>query len=134
MLVVDDLTVRRVNLFGFSRVVSRADVARLAFPGVYSFAIRGLERRLLLLDTSGRCLLRQRHYYSTDEEAAQLAATLHVRLDTLASGLASASRLRKTIPGAVSWPEAHPYPVMVALILPMLALVSLIVWALNGFK
>jgi hypothetical protein len=102
---------------------------------VYSVAIRGLEPRLLLLDASGRCLLRLRHYYSTDEEAAQLAATLRVPLDTkLGSGLASASRLRKTIPGAVSWPEAHPYPVIGALILPMLAIVSLIVWVLNDFK
>ena len=76
-----------------------------------------------------------RRYYSTDEEAAQLAATLRVPLDTkLGSGLASASRLRKTIPGAVSWPEAHPYPVIGALILPMLAIVSLIVWVLNDFK
>ena len=134
-LVVDDLTVRRVNLFGFSRAVSRTDVARLAFPSVYSFATRGLEPRILLLDASGRCLLRLRHYYSTDEEAAQLAATLRVPLDTKLTGrLASASRLRKTIPGAVSWPEAHPYPVMAALTLPMLALVSLIVWVLNGFK
>ncbi len=124
-----------MNLFGFSRVISRTDVARLAFPSVYSVAIRGLEPRLLLLDASGRCLLRLRHYYSTDEEAAQLAATLRVPLDTkLGSGLASASRLRKTIPGAVSWPEAHPYPVIGALILPMLAIVSLIVWVLNDFK
>jgi hypothetical protein len=135
MLVVDDSNVRRVNLFGFSRVISRTDVARLAFPSVYSVAIRGLEPRLLLLDASGRCLLRLRHYYSTDEEAAQLAATLRVPLDTkLGSGLASASRLRKTIPGAVSWPEAHPYPVIGALILPMLAIVSLIAWVLNDFK
>ncbi len=135
MLVVDDFTVRRVNLFGLSRVVPRSDVARLAFPTVYSLAIRGVEPRLLLLDASGRCLLRLPRYYSTDEEAAQLAASLRVPLDAkLGSGFASASRLRKTIPGAVSWAEAHPDLLTAALILPMLALVSLIVWVLNGFK
>jgi hypothetical protein len=34
----------------------------------------------------------------------------------------------------VSWTEAHPYVTMLALTLPMLALASLVVWVLNGFK
>jgi hypothetical protein len=135
MLVVDDFTVRRVDLFGFSRLVSRTDVARLAFPTVMSFAIPGLEPRLLLLDASGRCLLGLRRYYSTDEEAVQLAAALRVPLDMKpASRLTNASKLRRNIPGAVSWTEAHPYVTMLALTLPMLALASLVVWVLNGFK
>jgi uncharacterized membrane protein len=135
MLVVDDFTVRRVNLFGFSRRVSRTELARLAFPIVMSFAIPGLEPRLLLLDASGRCLLSLRRYYSTDEEAVQLAAALQVPLDmNPASRLTKASHLRRNVPGAVSWSEAHPYVTMLALILPMLALASLVVWVLNGFK
>jgi hypothetical protein len=124
-----------VSLFGFSRVVSRTDVARIAIPTLFSFAMPGLEPRLLLLDASGRCLLRLQRYYSTDEEAAQLAAALRVPLDTkLGRGLASASEVRKTTPGAVSWPEAHPYLATLAMIPPLLVLVSLVVWALSGFK
>ena len=30
MLAVDELSVRRVDLFGFSRVISRSDIARVA--------------------------------------------------------------------------------------------------------
>jgi hypothetical protein len=52
----------------------------------------------------------------------------------LASRLTSASRLRRTIPGAVSWPEAHPYLTMLGLVLPMLVVVSLVAWMLEGFK
>ena len=135
MVVVDDFTVRRVNLFGFSRVVSRSDIARVACPIVTSFALSASEPRLLLLDASGRCLLGVRRYYPTDDEAAQLAGALRVPLDlNLASRLTSASRLRRMVPGAVSWVEAHPYLTMLGLILPMLVLASLVVWVLDGFK
>jgi hypothetical protein len=135
MLVVDDFTVRRVNLFGLSRVVSRSDIARVACPIVTSFALPSSEPRLLLLDASGRSLLGVRRYYPTDHEAAQLAGALRVPLDmNLASRLTSASRLRRTIPGAVSWPEAHPYLTMLGLVLPMLVVVSLVAWMLEGFK
>jgi len=136
MLVVDDFSVRHVNLFGLSRVVSRSDIARVACPIVTSFALPGaLEPRLLLLDASGRCVLRVRRYYPTDDEAAQVAGALRVPLDmNLASRLTTASRLRRTIPGAVSWVEAHPYLTMLGLVLPMLVLASLVVWVLNGFK
>jgi hypothetical protein len=135
MLVVDDFTVRRVNLFGLSRVVSRSDVARVACPLVISFALPSSEPRLLLLDASGRCLLGVRRYYPTDDEAVQLAGALRVPLDmNLASRLASASRLRRTVPGAVSWVEANPYLTMLGLLLPMVVLASLVVWVLNGFK
>jgi hypothetical protein len=135
MLVVDDFTVRRVNLFGLSRVVSRSDIARVACPIVTSFALPSSEPRLLLLDASGRSLLGVRRYYPTDHEAAQVAGALRVPLDmNLASRLTSASRLRRTIPGAVSWPEAHPYLTMLGLVLPMLVVVSLVAWMLEGFK
>ena len=135
MLVVDDFTVRRVNLFGLSRVVSRSDVARVACPVVISFALPSSEPRLLLLDASGRCLLGVRRYYPTDDEAVQVAGALRVPLDmNLASRLTSASRLRRTVPGAVSWVEAHPYLTILGLLLPMLVLASLVVWVLNGFK
>ncbi len=135
MLVVDDFTVRRVNLLGLSRVVPRSDIARLACPVVTSFALPSLEPRLLLLDAGGRCLLRVSRYYPTDDEAAQLAGALRVPLNmNLASRLTSASHLRQTIPGAVTWVEAHPYLTMLGLLLPMLALSSLVVWVLDGFK
>src|SRR5216683_3009611 len=131
MLVVDDFTVRRVNLFGLSRVVSRSDVARVACPVVISFALPSSEPRLLLLDASGRCLLGVRRYYPTDDEAVQVAGALRVPLDmNLASRLTSASRLRRTVPGAVSWVEAHPYLTILGLLLPMLVLASLVVWVL----
>jgi hypothetical protein len=135
MLVVDELSVRRVNLFGFSRVVSRSDIARVACPLVSSFALPALEPRLLLLDANGRCLLGLRRYYPTADEAVQVAGALRVPFDmNLASRLTSATRLRRTIPGAASWPEAHPYLTMLGLILPMLVLASLVAWVLDGFK
>ena len=135
MLVVDELSVRRVNLFGFARVLSRSDIARVACPLVSSYALPALEPRLLLLDANGRCLLGLRQYYPTDDDAVQLAAALRVPFEmNLASRLTSATRLRRTIPGAVSWPEAHPYLTMLGLILPMLVLASMFVWVLDGFK
>jgi hypothetical protein len=135
MLVVDDLNARRVSMFGAARVVSRSDVARLACPIVMSFGLPGTEQRLLLLDAGGRCLLGLRRYYSTDEEAGQLAAALRVPLDnTLASSLTTPSRLRRTIPGAVSWSEAHPVLMTIVLIPPILVAVGFFVWVVNGFK
>jgi hypothetical protein len=135
MLVVDDFSVRRVNLFGFSRVVSRTDVARLECPIFSSYGMSASEPRLLLLDASGRCLLGLRRYYATDEEAAQLAAALRVPFDPkLATRLTSASQLRRTIPGAASWPEAHPYWISLLLLLPIFVAVCLFVWVLNGFQ
>ena len=135
MLVVDDLSVRGMNLFGFSRFVSRGDIARLAFPLVSSFALPTLEPRLLLLDGSGRCLLSLRRYYPTDEEAVQLAAVLRVPLDmNLGKRLTSAARLRRTIPAAVSWSEAHPILMSVLVTPPVLVLIVLFIWVLDGFK
>jgi hypothetical protein len=135
MLVVDDFSVRRVNLFGFSRVVSRTDVARLECPIFSSYGMSASEPRLLLLDASGRCRLELRRYYATDEEAAQLAAALRVPFDPkLATRLTSASQLRRTIPGAASWPEAHPYWTSLLLLLPIFVAVCLFVWVLNGFQ
>jgi hypothetical protein len=135
MLVVDDSSVRRMNLFGFSRVVSRSDIARLAFPLVSSFALPSSEPRLLLLDTGGCCLLGLRRYYPTDEEAVQLAAVLRVPLDmNLAKRLTSASRLRRTIPAAVSWSEAHPILMSVLVTPPVLLVIVLFIWVLDGFN
>jgi hypothetical protein len=135
VLVVDDFTVRRVSMFGAARVISRSDVARMACPIVMSFGLPAAERRLLLLDAGGRCLLGLRRYYSTDEEAAQLAAVLRVPLDNkLARSLTTPSRLRRTIPGAVSWSEAHPFLMTLVLIPPILVAVGLFVWVLDGFK
>jgi hypothetical protein len=135
MLVVDELSVRRVNLFGFSRVISRSDIARVVCPLVSSFALPAVEPRLLLLDGNGRCVLGLRRYYPTDDEAVQVAAALRAPFDmNRANRLTSAARLRQTIPGAVSWPEAHPYLTMLGLILPMLVLASLVAWVLDGFR
>lgn len=135
MLVVDDLTVRRVNLFGISHVVSRNDIARVACPIVMNFGMTGPEPRLLLLDASGRCLLGLKRYYPTDEEAALVAAALRVPQDTTwPARLTTLSRLRRTIPGAVSWPEAHPYVTALVLVPPIFVAACLLVWTLNGFK
>jgi hypothetical protein len=134
-LVVDDFTVRRVNLFGFSHVVSRTDIARVACPIVVSFGAIAPEPRLLLLDASGRCVISLRHYYQTDEEAAQVAAALRVPLDTrLFPPVRTPTQLRRDIPGAVRWPEAHPYLVSLLLLLPIFVAVCLFVWVLDGFK
>jgi uncharacterized membrane protein len=135
MLVVDDLSVRRVSMFGAARVVSRSDVARVACPVVMSFGLPAAEQRLLLLDAGGRCLLGLPRYYSTDEEAAQLATALRVPLDNkLVSSLTTPPRLRRTIPGAVGWSEAHPVLMTMVLIPPILVAVGLFVWMLDGFK
>ena len=135
MLAVDELSVRRVDLFGFSRVISGSDIARVACPLVSSFALPALEPRLLLLDASGRCVLGLRRYYPTDDDVVQVAAALRVPFDmNPARRLTSATRLRRTIPGAVSWPEAHPYLTMLGLILPALVFASLVAWVLDGFK
>jgi hypothetical protein len=135
MLVVDDLSVRRVSMFGAARIVSRSDVARVACPIVMTFGLPGTEQRLLLLDAGGRCLLGLPRYYSTDEEAAQLATALRVPLDNkLASRLTTPPRLRRTIPGAVGWSEAHPVLMTIALIPPILVAVGLFVWVVDGFK
>jgi hypothetical protein len=135
MLVVDDMNVRRVNLFGMSRVVSRSEIASLAFPVIMSSNARVPdEPRLLILDATGRCLLRLMRYYPTDDDAAQLAAALRVPLPANSSRHTTASRLRRTIPGAVSWTEAHPYLTSLVLAPPILAAIGLFVWTLNGFK
>jgi hypothetical protein len=135
MLVVDDLSVRRVSMFGAARVVSRSDIARVACPIVMSFGWPVAEQRLLLLDAGGRCVLGLRRYYSTDEEAAQLAAALRVPLDNrLANSLTTPSRLRRAIPGAVGWSEAHPFMLTGLLIPPSMAAIVFVIWVLNGFK
>lgn len=135
MLVVDEMNVRRVNLFGMSRVVSRAEIAGLAFPVIMSSNVRVPdEPRLLILDATGRCLLRLMRYYPNDDDAAELAAALRVPLPTGSSRHTTASRLRRTIPGAASWTEAHPYLTSLVLAPPILAAIGLFVWTLNGFK
>jgi len=135
MVVVDDMSVRRVGLFGASRVISRSDIAGLAFPIIMTMNPRVAdEPRLLILDANGRCLLRLTRYYPTEDDAAQLAAALRVPLQVNARRITSASRLRRTIPGAVSWPEAHPYLTSLVLAPPILLVVGLFVWTLNGFK
>jgi len=135
MLIVDEMSVRRVNLFGASRVISRSDIAGLAFPIITTINSRVAdEPRLLILDANGHCLLRLTRYYPTDDDAAQLAAALRVPLPANASRTTRASRLRRTIPGAVSWPEAHPYLTSLVLAPPILVAVGLLVWTLNGFK
>jgi len=135
MVVVDDMSVRRVNLFGMSRVISRAEIASLAFPIIRSINPRVLdEPRLLILDANGRCLLRLVRYYSTEADAAQFAAALRVPVPANSSRPTTASRLRRTIPGAVSWTEAHPYLTTLVLAPPILVAVGLFVWTLNGFK
>jgi hypothetical protein len=135
MVVVDDMTVRRVNLFGASRVISRSDIVSLALPVIMSINPRVAdEPRLLILDANGRCLLRLTRYYPTDDDATQLAAALRVPLPADAHRITSATRLRRAIPGAVSWPEAHPYLTSLVLAPPMLVAVGLFVWTLNGFK
>ena len=134
-LVVDDLSVRRVSLFGVGRVVSRSDIARVACPIVMNFGMTVPEPRLLLLDAGGRCLLGLKSYYPTEEEAARLAAALRVPLDAkTAARITTPSQLRRVIPGAVSWPEAHPYLVSLAMVIPVFVAVCLFVWVLNGFR
>jgi hypothetical protein len=134
-LVVDDLSVRRVSMFGVGRVVSRSDIARVACPIVMNFGMTVPEPRLLLLDAGGRCLLRLKSYYPTEEEAARLAAALRVPLDAkTAARITTPSQLRRAIPGAVSWPEAHPYLVSLAMVVPVFVAVCLFVWVLNGFR
>jgi hypothetical protein len=48
--------------------------------------------------------------------------------------LVRSGRLRRTIPGAVTWPEAHPYLTSLMLLAPILLAIGLFVWMLNGFK
>jgi hypothetical protein len=135
MLVVDDMTARRVNLFGMPRVITRAEIASLAFPIIMSFNPRVPdEPRLLILDASGHCLLRLTRYYSTPDDASQLAAALGVSLAADTGRPTTASRLRRDIPGAVSWTETHPYLTALLLLPLILVAVGLFVWLLNGFK
>lgn len=135
MLVVDDMTVRRVNSLGGSRSISRAEVASLAFPIIISIGSRVPdEPRLLLLDANGRCLLGLNRYWPTNDDAAQLAASLRVPLPVDSSRRTTASRLRRTIPGSVSWIEGHPFLASLVLLPPILVGAGLFIWALNGFK
>jgi hypothetical protein len=135
MLVVDHLSVRLVNLFGISLVIPRAEIAGLAFPIIMSGNSRVPEEpRLLILDATGRARLRLTRYYSTDDDAAQLAAALGVSMPANARRLVRSGRLRRTIPGAVSWPEAHPYLTSLMLLPPSLLAIGLFVWMLNGFR
>ena len=120
---------------GCQSVIFRSDIARVACPLVSSFALPAVEPRLLLLDASGRCVLGLRRFYPSDDDVVQVAAALRVPFDVnLATRLTNATRLRRTTPGAVSWPEAHPYLTMLGLILPGLVFASLAVWVLDGFK
>jgi hypothetical protein len=134
-LLVDHISVRHVNLFGMSREIPRAEVAGLALRTISSSNARVPdEPRLLILDATGRCLLRLTRYYPTEDDAAQLAAALGVPLPADAGRFTSASRLRRTIPGAASWVEAHPYLTSLVLLPPILAAIVLFVFALNGLK
>jgi hypothetical protein len=135
MLIVDDMIARRVNLFGLPRVITRAEIASLAFPIIMSINPRVPdEPRLLILDASGHCLLRLTRYHSTRDDASQLAAALGVSLAADTGRPTTASRLRRDIPGAVSWTEAHPYLTALLLLPLILVAVGLFVWLLNGFK
>jgi hypothetical protein len=135
MLVVDELTVRRVNSFGRSHAISRAEIASLALPIITSIGSRVPdEPRLLMLDATGRCVLPLTRYWPTIDDAAQLAAALRVRLPADSSRPITASRLRRTIPGSVSWIEGHPYLASLVLLPPILVGAGLFIWALDGFK
>ena len=135
MVVVDDMSVRRVNLFAATRVISRSDIASLAFPIITSSNARVPdEPRLLILDATGRCLMGLKRYYPTDDDAAQLVAALRVPLPANSGRRTTASQLRRTIPGGVSWIEAHPYLTSLVLLPPILVAAGLFVWMLNGFK
>jgi hypothetical protein len=135
MLLVDDLTVRRVNSLGGSRTISRAEIAKLAFPTIISAGSRAPdEPRLLLLDATGRCVLRLTRYWPTNDDAVQLAAALGVPLPTDSSRRTAATQLGRAIPGSVSWFEGHPYLASIVLVPPIIVAVGLFVWVLNGFK
>ena len=135
MVVVDDMSVRRVNLLGAMRVISRSDIASLAFPIITSSNARVPdEPRLLILDATGRCLMGLKRYYPTDDDAAQLVAALRVPLPADSNRRTTASQVRRTIPGGVSWIEAHPYLTSLVLLPPILVAAGLFVWMLNGFK
>jgi hypothetical protein len=134
-LLIDDFGVRRVNLFGFSRVVPRADIARVASPIVMNFGMAVQEQRLLFLDATGRCLMGLKRYYPTDVEVAQVAGALRVPLDGRASlPFTTTARLRRDVPGSVSWPEAHPFILALLLIPSILAATVGLIFVLNGLK
>src|SRR5260370_14210342 len=70
-----------------------------------------------------------RRYYSTDEEAAQLAAALRVPLDNrLAKRLTTPSRLRRAAPCPVGWSEADPLILRGAPIPPRMTAVVLVLF------
>ena len=92
------------------------------------------EPRLLILDATGRCLMGLKRYYPTDDDAAQLVAALRVPLPADSNRRTTASQVRRTIPGGVSWIEAHPYLTSLVLLPPILVAAGLFVWMLNGFK
>ena len=134
-VVVDDLNVTQVDLWGRQRSVARPEISRIAISTLSSFSTGlGLEPRILLLANNGRCLMALPRYHIPGAQASELAAVLRVPVDSGMPRILSRKEMGREFPGSLTWTERHVVLVNLLLAPATLALLVLFVWAANGFK
>ena len=117
-VVVDDLNVSYINMFGRETTVPRAVVEQIALRTVFSRA--GHEERLFFLGGDGACVLRVPRFGMTYDEASSLAAILRIPIDPTWEWPTTLDALPSDIPASTTWSERNRLLFGVVLMIPIL--------------
>jgi hypothetical protein len=135
LLRVDSTTFLFRGLPGFARHIPRAAIAGVVLRRVdtsTSFAPGQESKRLFLIGSNGRCLLRMNAEHFDYPDAYHLAAALAVPIDADWDFAVSLQSLSVEIPGTVLWPERHVTALAIVGTLVVLAIGSIVVTLLQG--
>jgi hypothetical protein len=134
-LVVDELDVTQVNMWGQKTIRSRSEIARVGLPTLRSFATRPiLEPRVVMVGHDGQLVLSLPHYFLSSAQAADLAAAVQAPFDPSMNQMMSRRTMERQWPGSVTWFERHIVLITVVLVPVLCAFGVFFVWAIDGFK
>lgn len=117
-IIVDDLNLTYVNMFGRTKTISRGEVRRIALR---TFLERtGAQDRLFFIGLNGDCIMRVARFGFPYEEAERLAAVLQVPIDRTWDRPTTLKTLRTEFPGAATWSEQHRLLYSLIVMIPIL--------------
>lgn len=117
-IVIDDLNVTYINMFGRAKSVSRGEVTRIALRTLRYRA--GSQDRMFFLGLSGECILRVARFGIPYEEASHLAAVLRVPIDPTWHRPTTFKTLYTEFVGAATWSERHQFLYGLLVMIPIL--------------
>ena len=117
-MVIDDLNVVYINMFGRAKRVSRGEVTRIALRALRYRS--GSQDRMFFLGLGGECILRVARFGIPYEEASYLAAVLRVPIDPTWDRPSTLKTLYTEFVGAATWSERHQFLYGLAVMTPIL--------------